>query len=231
MSIGKAKKKCYFDEVSAISVDLNGPGMSIHYQKDNEVLSRRPTSALLNLKSARAQPPIEVTPGPGHYKAEKSHQTSARTLAVPFAKSKRPSLFKSQSGTNLGPAYQYKSTLSDKSHVIPKEERSRSRIESSPGPGHFTPTLGGVKSGSPSVKIGRSRRNTDWSIPTKENPGPGAYYSPTKNELTKIVRWKMPSKERTADFFKIYDTPGPGQYTSRLLSRNTSTHRFTSAKR
>jgi hypothetical protein len=87
VSIGKAKKKCYFDEVSAISVDLNGPGMSIHHQKDNDVLSRRPTSALINLKSARVQPSIEVTPGPGHYKAEKSHRTSARTLAVPFTKS------------------------------------------------------------------------------------------------------------------------------------------------
>lgn len=41
----------------------------------------------------------------------------------------------------------------------------------------------------------------------------------------------MPSKERTADFFQIIDTPGPGQYTSRKMSRNTSTHRFNSAKR
>lgn len=165
--------------MSAISVDLNGPGMSIHHQKDNETLSKRPVSAILNLKSARVQPPIEVTPGPGHYRGELSHRSSARSTAVPFAQSQRPSLFKSNSGTNLGPAYQYKSTLSDKSHAMGKQERSRSRIETSPGPGHFTPTLGGVQSGSPSVKIARSRRDTDWSIPTKEFPGPGSY-SPTK---------------------------------------------------
>ncbi|OMJ81022.1 hypothetical protein SteCoe_18583 [Stentor coeruleus] len=145
------------------------------------------------------------TPGPGTYE---SKSTIINKPAPKIGTSQRPPL--NDAIETPGPGtYQIRPTTIEGPKYTMTSRRSTSKINSSPGPGHYDQSLNEVNSRekAPSYKIGTSSRTERPN--SAYIPGPGQY---TATSRDKGPSWGFGSQSRD-NIFKI-DVPGPGTYSS-----------------
>merc|ERR1719224_33579 len=87
-----------------------------------------------------------------------------------------------------------------------------------PGPGAYSPTLGGAYFGGPKPSFGSSVRGDIMTAAGRGQPGPGTYEMQNFKCLGKdSAKYSATSRRRVHDL-NSYVTPGPGTYNAHATS-------------